>query len=113
MKNIITPLKLQGISYTTETMLLTVRLLRNYLEVNHWYPQRQGVVVFGDRMIFMVSLQNAFANKLSPLGFNHFQMFVVDLMHEFELGIWKNLFIHLLHILVVQDNRLLDELDRR
>lgn len=61
----------------------------------------------------MVFLQNAFSDKLSPLGFNHFQMFVVDLMHEFELGVWKSLFIHLLRMLDAFDSRLLDELDRR
>lgn len=26
-------------------------------------------------------------------------MFVVDLMHEFELGVWKDFFIHLVRIL--------------
>ena len=61
----------------------------------------------------MVPLQNAFLDKLSLLGFNHFQMLMVDLMHEFELGVWKSLFIHLLRILDAYDKRLLDELDRR
>lgn len=28
-----------------------------------------------------------------------FPMFVVDLMHEIEIGIWRSLFIHLLRIL--------------
>jgi hypothetical protein len=40
-------------------------------------------------------------------------MFVVDLMHEFELGVWKSLFIHLLRILQAHDKTLLHELDRR
>jgi hypothetical protein len=40
-------------------------------------------------------------------------MLVVDLMHEFELGVWKNLFIHLLRILTVVDKNLIHELDRR
>lgn len=40
-------------------------------------------------------------------------MLVVDLMHEFELGVWKALFLHLLRILDAYDSRLLDELDRR
>jgi hypothetical protein len=26
-------------------------------------------------------------------------MLVVDLMHEFELGVWKSLFMHLIRIL--------------
>ena len=62
--------------------------------------------------MLMILLQNAFSVKLSGLGFNYFQMFVVNLMHEFELGVWKNLFIHLLHVLDAYDKQLLDELDQ-
>jgi hypothetical protein len=40
-------------------------------------------------------------------------MFVVDLMHEFELGVWRALLIHLLRILEAVDKTLVDELDRR
>jgi hypothetical protein len=40
-------------------------------------------------------------------------MLVVDLMHEFELGVWKSLFIHLLRMLEATDMTLLNELDRR
>ncbi|GBE78097.1 hypothetical protein SCP_0109790 [Sparassis crispa] len=47
-----------------------------------------------------VPTSNAFSEKLSPLGFNLFGMLVVDLMHEFELGVWKAVFTHLIRILV-------------
>jgi hypothetical protein len=57
--------------------------------------------------------QNAFSNRLQPLGFNFFEMLVVDLMHEFELGVWKALFIHLLRILAAKNPALLHELDQR
>ncbi len=43
-------------------------------------------------------------------------MLVVDLMHEFELGVWKTLFTHLVHLLYAAGNgtdRLVLELDRR
>ena len=39
-------------------------------------------------------------------------MLVVDLMHEFELSIWKMVFIHLLHILDCVDESLKHELDK-
>jgi len=44
-----------------------------------------------------------------------YPMFVVDLMHEIELGSWRSLFIHLLRILEQEGQgvRLLLELDRR
>jgi hypothetical protein len=34
-------------------------------------------------------------------------------MHEFELGVWKAIFLHLLRILEAEDPFLLIELDRR
>ena len=40
-------------------------------------------------------------------------MFVVDLLHEVELGVWKALFIHLLRILESLHENVLHELDRR
>ena len=42
-------------------------------------------------------------------------MLVVDLMHEFELGIWKALFTHLIRILSAASvgDALVNELDRR
>ena len=42
-------------------------------------------------------------------------MLVVDLMHEFELGIWKALFMHLIRILyaAASNGKLVVELDHR
>ncbi|KIJ61384.1 hypothetical protein HYDPIDRAFT_96703, partial [Hydnomerulius pinastri MD-312] len=47
----------------------------------------------------LVSTINAFSNRLHHTGFNFFKMLVIDLLHKFELGVWKAIFIHLLHIL--------------
>ena len=61
------------------------------------------------------SLKNAFSDKLSGLGFSLFCMLVVDLMHKFELGVWKALFTHLIRILsaAIVGDTLVNELDRR
>lgn len=40
-------------------------------------------------------------------------MLVVDLMHEFELGVWKALFVHLLRILNAEGPMLVHTLDQR
>ena len=42
-------------------------------------------------------------------------MLVVDLLHEFELGVWKALFTHLIRILhaAAPHGSFVDELDRR
>ncbi|KAI0064190.1 hypothetical protein BV25DRAFT_1800682 [Artomyces pyxidatus] len=61
----------------------------------------------------LVPNENAFSERLSPLGFNMFAMFAVDLMHEWELGVGRSIFVHLLRILATLDDGLLVELDRR
>ena len=40
-------------------------------------------------------------------------MLVVDLMHEFELGVWKAIFIHLLCMLESVKGSTLREVDQR
>ena len=57
--------------------------------------------------------KNAFSDNLSALSFNLFLMLVVDLLHEFELGVWKAIFTHLLRILDSLKDGKLHELDRR
>ncbi|KAG1883849.1 hypothetical protein F4604DRAFT_1981657 [Suillus subluteus] len=37
--------------------------------------------------------------RLGPLGFDCFPMLVVDLLHEFELGVFKSVFKHLIRLL--------------
>jgi hypothetical protein len=60
------------------------------------------------------SAQNAFSERLSPqAGFNLYRIFVVDLMHDFEIGGWRSLLIHLLRMLDSLPGGRLDELDRR
>ena len=57
--------------------------------------------------------QSAFSTRLARFGFNLYPMLVVDLMHEFEQGVWKNLFTHLIRILHASDPALVIEMDRR
>ena len=58
-------------------------------------------------------MKNAFSDRLSAFGFNLFAMLVIYLLHEFELGMWKAIFIHLLRILDSFKDGKLHELDRR
>ena len=58
-------------------------------------------------------VQNAFSDKLRLLGFSLFDMLVVDLLHEFELGVWKAVLTHLLRMLESLEESKIHELDRR
>jgi hypothetical protein len=40
-------------------------------------------------------------------------MLVVDFMHEWELGVWKATFVHLIRILVAHGETAVQELNRR
>ena len=56
--------------------------------------------------------QNTFLNRFSGY-FNISFMFVVDLMHEFELGVWKAVFTHLMRILYEAGDGAINELNER
>jgi len=58
--------------------------------------------------------QNAFVDRLGP-DFDIHSILVVDLMHEFELGVWKSLFTHLIRILyaATPNGTLVTEIDER
>ena len=66
-------------------------------------------------MISSPHLKNIFAEKLGRFGFDPYQMLVVDLMHEFELGVWKAVFTHFIQILYAAgpSGSLVSELDKR
>ncbi|KAH9924456.1 uncharacterized protein B0H18DRAFT_1105032 [Fomitopsis serialis] len=57
------------------------------------------------RIIDPVSIlptRSAFSERLADTGFNFYSLFVPDILHEFELGVWKAIFIHLLRILYAE-----------
>ncbi|TEB31567.1 hypothetical protein FA13DRAFT_1590707, partial [Coprinellus micaceus] len=47
----------------------------------------------------LVPTVNSFSSRLSPINFELLPALVVDLLHEFEIGVWKTLFIHLIRLL--------------
>lgn len=58
-------------------------------------------------------VQNAFSTCLSSFGFNFYQLFAPDLLHEFELGVWKAVFTHLLRVLYAAGGDKIQELNER
>jgi hypothetical protein len=57
--------------------------------------------------------QNTFSQLLGPLGIDFYSLFVVDLLHEFELGVWKAIFTHLIRILYAQGGNAVQKLNER
>ncbi|KAJ3559339.1 hypothetical protein NP233_g11288 [Leucocoprinus birnbaumii] len=61
----------------------------------------------------LVPTRNAFSEKLSKFGFDYHKMFVPDFLHEFELGVWKAVFTHLIRLLYASGDGAIQELNRR
>ncbi|KAJ8592983.1 hypothetical protein M405DRAFT_786759 [Rhizopogon salebrosus TDB-379] len=61
----------------------------------------------------LVPIRNAFSERLSPLGFDFYSLFVPDFMHEFELGVWKGTLTHLLRIMYAFGGDTIQQFDAR
>ncbi|KAH9172689.1 hypothetical protein EDB89DRAFT_1832399, partial [Lactarius sanguifluus] len=63
----------------------------------------------------MVLTRNAFSEILTGVGHDYHKLFVVDLLHEFELGIWQSVLMHLIRMLhsLPGGDALIAELDSR
>ncbi|KAI0715990.1 hypothetical protein C8T65DRAFT_606466 [Cerioporus squamosus] len=74
----------------------------------------EGVAVEG--MLQSESLtpvRSAFSDKLSQFGHDVYQMLVPDIMHEFELGVWKAIFMHLVRVIIAAGGDGVQRLDAR
>ncbi|KAI0046222.1 hypothetical protein FA95DRAFT_1607083 [Auriscalpium vulgare] len=60
----------------------------------------------------VVPTENAFS-KFLKFGFNFFAMFVPDLLHEIEIGVWKALLIHLIRLLYAAGHGAIEKLNAR
>ncbi|OJT06904.1 hypothetical protein TRAPUB_2244, partial [Trametes pubescens] len=58
-------------------------------------------------------IQSAFSTRFAKFGMNFYELFVPDLMHEFELGVWKGTFIHLMRLLSAQGEDTVQEFNQR
>ncbi|EPQ55318.1 hypothetical protein GLOTRDRAFT_42245, partial [Gloeophyllum trabeum ATCC 11539] len=56
---------------------------------------------------------NAFSDRLLDFGFNIFSSLVVNMMHKFELGVWKAVFTHLMHIPFTVGGDAIQQLNQR
>ena len=65
------------------------------------------------RKIKILILTNAFTERISDDTFNFFLLLVIDLLHEFELGVWKAIFTHLLRILSAEGGSAVERLNYR
>ncbi|KAL0569737.1 hypothetical protein V5O48_012225 [Marasmius crinis-equi] len=94
-------------------LLRTVLIARKYI-YQFAYPIKGKHVEDLLKGISAVPTVNAFVSRLGE-SFDPCTMLVVDLMHEFELGVWKTLFTHLIRVLYASKDgsSLVEELNNR
>jgi hypothetical protein len=63
--------------------------------------------------VLNISVQNAFSALFRKLGYNYYEMFGLDVLHEFELGVWKMILVHLIRVLDSLPENRLHLLDQR
>ncbi|KIM66091.1 hypothetical protein SCLCIDRAFT_111422, partial [Scleroderma citrinum Foug A] len=63
--------------------------------------------------LFPLSTSNSFSECLGQFSFNIFPVLVVDLLHEFELGVAKSVLRHLIHLIHAIDPNLVNTLNER
>jgi hypothetical protein len=81
-----------------------VRQLQVFLSNDYWVLNLRHLLGYGQRSSpfcnkQLMLFQNAFSERLGPHGFEFHSLFTPDLLHEFELGVWKAVFIHLIRLL--------------
>src|ERR1700678_33344 len=89
------------------------KLIKDLLGPKGWTPTRVRSFDFMKPLTNHFHIQNAFSAKLSKLGFDFHSMFVPDLLHEVELGVWKATFAHLIRILYAQGGDAIAQLNSR
>ncbi|TBU49531.1 hypothetical protein BD309DRAFT_834404, partial [Dichomitus squalens] len=61
----------------------------------------------------LTPIQSAFSVRLSEHGVNFYDLLAPDLMHEFELGVWKGIFTHLMRMLAEKGGEAVEEFNSR
>ena len=82
------------------------------ISLESFTPTRMSTLIIKMSML-LIMLQSALILALDKLGQNFFSLFVVDLMYEFELGIWKAVLTHLIWTLYTQGAETVAEFDCR
>jgi hypothetical protein len=83
----------------TEGLAIKSARVKRILGDNSLVPTRVSPYVSERIKSSYIVYQNAFSDKMSMVGQDYHHLFVVDLLHEFEIGIWKSVLTHLIRIL--------------
>lgn len=98
------------------------RVIDAILQDQSFAPIRVSFVSFGPEthsipslapFILTLAQQSPFSELYFDLGLDVYSLFVPDIMHEFDLGVWKAILLHLLRILFVLGDLRIQEFNLR
>jgi hypothetical protein len=82
------------------------------LQARSWVPTRVSPLIFIHNECLILK-QNAFFEQLFKHRLDYHTMLMPNLLYEFELGVWKAVFMHLILMLFSLGDHLVAELDAR
>lgn len=94
-------------------LVVNSKVVDDLLKPESLVPTKVRHFLRNEALILIDTSQNTFSNRLLDHEINFFLMLVVDLLHEFELGVWKAVFTHLIRILEAHNPAKVNELDSR
>ncbi|TBU42746.1 hypothetical protein BD309DRAFT_826103, partial [Dichomitus squalens] len=96
-----------------DTMALRANILRARKNVFRGYSLAGKRVMSWLDAESLTPIQSAFSIRFADHGVNFYDLLAPDLMHEFELGVWKGTFIHLMRLLAEKGGGAVEEFNSR
>ncbi|KAF8583687.1 hypothetical protein K439DRAFT_1647169 [Ramaria rubella] len=97
----------------TCTQLASVSLARKFMYGKCGHKVNSTAVNNLLQATSLVPTENTFSKTMTSYLYNKFVMFVINLMHEFELGVWKAVLTHLIRLLSELGADKVNELNQR
>ncbi|TBU26150.1 hypothetical protein BD311DRAFT_668148, partial [Dichomitus squalens] len=96
-----------------DTIALRAKILRARKNLFKGYSITGKFVTSWLKAESLTPIQSAFSIRLSAHNVNFYDILAPDLMHEFELGVWKGIFIHLMRMLAERGDDAVEEFNSR
>ena len=93
---------------------LSGKAVKNHLDPQSLNPIQVHISSFTPFItLILIYSQSAFSARLADFAVNFYDLFAPDIMHEFELGVWKGVFKHLMRLLERQGQSAVEEFNSR
>ncbi|THU97282.1 hypothetical protein K435DRAFT_857796 [Dendrothele bispora CBS 962.96] len=102
VRRLFPPFFIYSANYPEKVLLASIRSLGTH-PCPHCLVKKDQIDQLGtkwDRRQHETKAQNTFSDHFYKFGVNFYELFVPDVLHELELGVWKAILLHLIRMLV-------------